>query len=551
MFTSAALAGVYQRIGGIIVKRIKSMLLLSLAALLCFAAMAAATPKSLVITDMDDGTHFNSNQAFSAFAQFWATTNGVMGNPAYSNSPKASLPVTEDIMPFVPANYTGDVSADIYYSGTLSATTDATENMPATSYRLSGPYGAPYFPDALPLINTVLVIGGDGNAESCDVTHTELQGSPVVDFEIKTAKSYPVRVYGLAFQHTPLPKYTITAAAGANGTITPASADVEKGASCDFVITADSGCVIDALTVDGSAVAAAAGVASYTYTLENVTKAVSISATFKKSMLPKYTVTTTAGTGGTITPASADVEKGASCDFVITADSGCVIDALTVDGSAVAAAAGVASYTYTLENVTKAVSISATFKKSIEPGKENVSEIGASGEGVTAAEPVFVEASDKIVASFDAQADNSKELPLVKADGTSDQNVTFKKEAFVCAVKLDVTHTDAAAAMTLAFSPAKDKTFDAAKKYYAMILNKKTGAYAIFECAQANGKLNMTVRPVGDYFSENTVVVYTGTATNAGGDTPSTGGGSGGGCNAGMAALALLALVPLALRRKK
>lgn len=470
MFTSAALAGVYQRIGGIIVKRIKSMLLLSLAALLCFAAMAAATPKSLVITDMDDGTHFNSNQAFSAFAQFWATTNGVMGNPAYSNSPKASLPVTEDIMPFVPANYTGDVSADIYYSGTLSATTDATENMPATSYRLSGPYGAPYFPDALPLINTVLVIGGDGNAESCDVTHTELQGSPVVDFEIKTAKSYPVRVYGLAFQHTPLPKYTITAAAGANGTITPASADVEKGASCDFVITADSGCVIDALTVDGSAVAAAAGVASYTYTLENVTKA---------------------------------------------------------------------------------VSISATFKKSIEPGKENVSEIGASGEGVTAAEPVFVEASDKIVASFDAQADNSKELPLVKADGTSDQNVTFKKEAFVCAVKLDVTHTDAAAAMTLAFSPAKDKTFDAAKKYYAMILNKKTGAYAIFECAQANGKLNMTVRPVGDYFSENTVVVYTGTATNAGGDTPSTGGGSGGGCNAGMAVLALLSFAPLALRRRR
>lgn len=263
----------------------------------------------------------------------------------------------------------------------------------------------------------------------------------------------------------------------------------------------------------------------------------------------KHAVTATAGTGGTITPASADVEEGASCEFVITADKGYVIDALTVDNSAVADAAGNASYTYTLENVTKAAKISVTFKKSIEPGKENVSEIGASGEGVTAAEPVFVEASDKIVASFDAQADNSKELPLVKADGTSDQNVTFKKEAFVCAVKLDVTHTDAAAAMTLAFSPAKDKTFDAAKKYYAMILNKKTGAYAIFECAQANGKLNMTVRPVGDYFSENTVVVYTGTATNAGGDTPSTGGG--GGCNAGMAALALLALVPLALRRKK
>ena len=453
-------------------KRIKSMLLLSLAALLCFAAMAAATPKSLVITDMDDGTHFNAGQTFSSFGQLWGNINGQMGNPYWSpgSYAAADIPASGELLPFIPIDHTGDVSADIYYRATLASTNGAQDNMPAYKYQLSGPQGAQYFPDALPLIDMILVIGGDGNAESCDVTHAESYGSPIVNFEIKTAKSYPVRVYGLAFQHTPLPKYTITAAAGANGTITPASADVEEGTSCDFVITADSGYVIDALTVDGSAVAAAAGVASYTYTLENVTKA---------------------------------------------------------------------------------VSISATFKKSIEPGKENVSEIGASGEGVTAAEPVFVEASDKIVTSFDAQADNSKELPLVKADGTSDQNVTFKKEAFVCAVKLDVTHTDAAAAMTLAFSPAKDKTFDAAKKYYAMILNKKTGAYAIFECAQANGKLNVTVRPVGDYFSENTVVVYTGTATNAGGDTPSTGGGSGGGCNAGMAALALLALVPLALRRKK
>lgn len=465
-------------------KKYKLAFLLGIIALFCFAAAAIAAPKSLVITDMDDGTYEEAfgTSNFSQYMEISALTE--IGESGSATSPRwtqggvnEAIPSEEELMQFVPSEYTGNVSADIYYRTKLTFEKGqaSEDNMPAGYYTFQAPTnGPPYCKWAVEQIKTVVVFGSDGKAELCPAIYTEVieqwETEKRIDFELKEAKSYPVRVYGLTFSHTPLPKYTITAAAGANGTITPASADVEEGASCDFVLAADKGYVIDALTVDGSAVAAAAGVASYTYTLENVTKA---------------------------------------------------------------------------------VSISATFKKSIEPGKENVSEIGASGEGVTAAEPVFVEASDKIVASFDAQADNSKELPLVKADGTSDQNVTFKKEAFVCAVKLDVTHTDAAAAMTLAFSPAKDKTFDAAKKYYAMILNKKTGAYAIFECAQANGKLNMTVRPVGDYFSENTVVVYTGTATNAGGDTPSTGGGSGGGCNTGMAALALLALVPLALRRKK
>lgn len=484
MFTSAALAGVYQRIGGIIVKRIKSIVLLSLAALLCFAAMAMATPKSLVITDEQSGssskmgyyllTVYQYDKDFKRTTKYWGSVGGATGL-SYATS---TLESAKDLVKAaLPAQYIGDVSIDVLTSTRLSNTTN----------------------------NTFL----------SDYWYTLYQDPGFFD------------------------------------KITPPKPGLLT--SCDYAVISDNtGKVIFApfkQNIDDKS-----GEGSFTagmgfFLSEDVTPPVNIY--FIKLDHTKHTVTATAGTGGTITPASADVEEGASCEFVITADKGYVIDALTVDNSAVAAAAGNASYTYTLENVTKAAKISVTFKKSIEPGKENVSEIGASGEGVTAAEPVFVEASDKIVASFDAQADNSKELPLVKADGTSDQNVTFKKEAFVCAVKLDVTHTDAAAAMTLAFSPVKDKTFDAAKKYYAMILNKKTGAYAIFECAQANGKLNMTVRPVGDYFSENTVVVYTGTATNAGGDTPSTGGGSGGGCNAGMAALALLALVPLALRRKK
>ena len=267
----------------------------------------------------------------------------------------------------------------------------------------------------------------------------------------------------------------------------------------------------------------------------------------------KYTINATAGEHGTITPASADVEEGASQDFKITADKGYVIDTLKVDGSEITAAAGEASFTYTLKDVTKAQSIAVTFKKSETPGKDNVSEAGVSGEGVTAAEPVFIEAADEAVASHDAYADGGKELTLVKEDGSAGDTVTFKKEALVCAVKLEVTHTDPEATMTLTLSPAEGKSFDAAKKYYAMIQNKKSAAYTLFECAPAaGGKLTVTVKPVGDYFSENTVVVYTGTAAgSATPDTPTTGGGSGGGCNAGMAVIALLAFAPLALRRRR
>lgn len=274
---------------------------------------------------------------------------------------------------------------------------------------------------------------------------------------------------------------------------------------------------------------------------------------FTNTPISIHTVTATASSNGTITPASADVEEGASQDFKITADKGYVIDTLKVDGSAITAAAGEASFTYTLKDVTKAQSITVTFKKSETPGKDNVSEAGVSGEGVTAAEPVFIEAADEAVASHDAYADGGKELTLVKEDGSAGDTVTFKKEALVCAVKLDVTHTDPEAAMTLTLSPAEGKSFDAAKKYYAMIQNKKSAAYTLFECAPAaGGKLTVTVKPVGDYFSENTVVVYTGTAaSSATPDTPTTGGGSGGGCNAGMAVLALLAFAPFALRRRR
>lgn len=74
--------------------------------------------------------------------------------------------------------------------------------------------------------------------------------------------------------------YIITAAAGANGSISPSgSVEVKEGADQTFTITADEGYEIENLKVDGSDVSAASS-----YTFNNVTKAHSIEATFKQKV---------------------------------------------------------------------------------------------------------------------------------------------------------------------------------------------------------------------------------------------------------------------------
>ncbi|MDO5115395.1 MAG: Synerg-CTERM sorting domain-containing protein [Synergistaceae bacterium] len=273
---------------------------------------------------------------------------------------------------------------------------------------------------------------------------------------------------------------------------------------------------------------------------------------FTNTPIPKYTITATAGENGTITPASADVEEGASADFTITANSGYVIESLTVDSAAVAEAADKGTHVYTFDNVTAAHTIAATFE--VAAGQEKVSDVVITGSGVTLAkDPVFVASDNELVSTFDRYTGGSAELSLINDDGTA-SSVTFTKEegGFVCAVTLDVSHTDDAAAVTLSLSPVSGSSFDSAKNYFAMIQKKDKSGYSIFACKHADSRLEVTVKPVGDYFTENTIAVYAGTTAATGGDTPtSDGGGSGGGCAAGIGVLALLALIPLALRRKR
>ena len=148
--------------------------------------------------------------------------------------------------------------------------------------------------------------------------------------------------------------YNITASAGSNGYISPSGiVSVNEGTSQSFSISADTGYVVDTVTVDGSSVGAVS-----TYTFANVTAAHSISATFKVIDVPQFVITVGTSANGSISPSGNQiVSKGTNKTFTITPSSGYEIDTVTVDGASVGA---VSSYTFT--NIIADHTISATFK---------------------------------------------------------------------------------------------------------------------------------------------------------------------------------------------
>lgn len=173
-------------------------------------------------------------------------------------------------------------------------------------------------------------------------------------------------------------QYTITATAGANGSIIPNGATkVYKGDSQTFTITAGSGYRISDVLVDNVSVGA---VSSYTF--EDVAADHTISVTFEKnsggSVTPtptRYTITAEAGEGGSISPdGRVRVDRGDDQTFRITPDDGYEIADVLVDGESVGA---VSSYTF--ENVRANHTIEVVFEAVEEvPGVADPDDTGVS-----------------------------------------------------------------------------------------------------------------------------------------------------------------------------
>jgi uncharacterized repeat protein (TIGR01451 family) len=144
--------------------------------------------------------------------------------------------------------------------------------------------------------------------------------------------------------------HAISTLAGVGGSIAPASASVSDGNTATFTVTPANGYSIAA--VSGCGVGGPVGNA---YTTAPVTAACTISATFAAL---SYTITASAGPGGSITPPSTSVSHGATTSFAVTPDAGYTIG--TVSGCP----GLLTGNTFTTQPITQACAVSATFTSS-------------------------------------------------------------------------------------------------------------------------------------------------------------------------------------------
>jgi len=129
---------------------------------------------------------------------------------------------------------------------------------------------------------------------------------------------------------TPPVSYTITASSGSGGSISPSgSVSASSGSSKSFTISPSTGYKIASVVVDGVNQGTPTS-----YTFSNVTANHSISATFSSTNTASYTITSSSGSGGYISPSgTVSVPSGANKTFNIRPYSGHGISYVSVDGS--------------------------------------------------------------------------------------------------------------------------------------------------------------------------------------------------------------------------
>lgn len=140
-----------------------------------------------------------------------------------------------------------------------------------------------------------------------------------------------------------LNSYTVSATAGANGTITPASQTVNYGSTTSFTVTPAPGYIASVSGCGGTLVGS-------TYTTGAITGDCTVTASFAQL----FTVTATAGVNGSISPSSRTVASGSTTTFTVTPVVGY--------GASVSGCGGtLTGNTYTTGPITANCTVSATF----------------------------------------------------------------------------------------------------------------------------------------------------------------------------------------------
>ncbi len=195
-------------------------------------------------------------------------------------------------------------------------------------------------------------------------------------------------------------KYTITSIAGSGGNISPSgNVIVECGANQTFTVTPNQFYRILDVKIDG----VSAGAVN-SYTINNITGNHTIEATFEKI---KYTITSTAGPGGSISPSgNVIVECGASQIFNITPDPCFRILDVKVDGVSQGAI-----NSYTFNDVKSDHKVEVAFEKE----KYLIEVIGSCG--ITPSENLFAECGTS--QTFSINLNTCYHIKDLKIDGVS------------------------------------------------------------------------------------------------------------------------------------
>jgi hypothetical protein len=141
--------------------------------------------------------------------------------------------------------------------------------------------------------------------------------------------------------------YTVTPSASANGSISPSTPQtVSSGGTIGFTVTPNGGYTA---SVGGTCGGSLVGT---TYTTSAITANCTVVATF--TALPSYTVSTSAGANGSITPTSRTVTSGSTTTFTVTPNSGYTASASGCGGS-------LSGTTYTTGVISANCTVTATF----------------------------------------------------------------------------------------------------------------------------------------------------------------------------------------------
>jgi len=158
--------------------------------------------------------------------------------------------------------------------------------------------------------------------------------------------------------------YTVTATAGANGTITPPTQTIDYGSTATFTVTPDAGYSAN-VTGDTCTVTHGSG---NTWTTNAITANCAVTATFS---LSTYAVTTTVGANGTLVLADSGIDLtavpyGSVLHFTVTPNPGYMASVSGCGGT-------LSGNTYTTGSITADCTVAATFASLPVPDAQSVS----------------------------------------------------------------------------------------------------------------------------------------------------------------------------------